>query len=74
MSLTRAQLARAARILGAKGGRATARRLTADERSAFAKRASDARWLAERTQQQEKLKRINARNVEFWAKRGGMPE
>lgn len=67
MRLTKAQLARAARLLGRKGGRVTAKRLTADERSASAKRASDARW-----SQQDELKRINERNAEFWRKREGM--
>jgi hypothetical protein len=69
MSLTKAQLARAARLLGRKGGLATAARLTADERSASAKRASDARWEANRT-----LSDVNKANAEFWRKREGAIE
>lgn len=67
--LTKKQLARIAKILGARGGKARAARLTADERSASAKHAVDARWEANRT-----LSSVNKANEEFWRKRGGMPE
>ena len=69
MGLTKKQIARLARILGARGGRSTAARVTADERSASAKRASDARWEANRT-----LRDVNKANEEFWRKREGRPE
>jgi hypothetical protein len=72
MSLTKAQIARVARLLGSKGGRATASRLTPEERSASAARASDARW-ARVWDEQAELKRVNEMNAAFWASRRGVP-
>jgi hypothetical protein len=74
MSPTRTELSRAAQLLGSKGGRTTAQRLTLDERRASAQRASAARWSRVRDAEQDELKRVNANNAELWEPRGEMPE
>ena len=44
----------AAKALGAKGGRARARKLSAAERSAISKRAANIRWKKDRLAQEKK--------------------
>ena len=45
----------AAKALGAKGGRARARKLSAAERSAISKRAANIRWKKDRLAQEKKV-------------------
>jgi hypothetical protein len=85
MAIHRDSLSRAARLLGRKGGEATAQRLSPEQRTANARQAVNARWARVRDAELEErdeeivaaraaIVQVNRKNAEFWKRRGGIPE
>lgn len=78
--MTTRDVTRAARLLGRRGGQATAERLTPEQRTANARQAVNARWSRVRDAAatgepaepsgdettRETLVRINKKNADFW--------
>jgi hypothetical protein len=77
-------LSRAARLLGRKGGEATAQKLSPEQRTANARQAVNARWARVRdaapeqpdeeiVAMRETPASVNRKHAEFWKRREGMP-